>query len=84
MSALIVTLADTVRYRLQMQAQRHGCTIEDEVKNIIEKSLVYERDTQGFGTLICQRFKKIGGVELDIPSRSLPRLLSIQQESDAP
>ena len=84
MSVLNITLTDTVRCRLQMQAERHGCTVEDEARSILEKSLAHEIDKQGLGSRICQRFRKIGGVELDLPNRSLPRLLNTPQETDAP
>jgi plasmid stability protein len=84
MGALTILLEDPIRFRLKVQADRHGCTVEDEARSILEKSLAPESHNHGLGTLICQRFRKIGGVELDIPSRSLPRLTGLLQDSDAP
>ncbi len=83
MGALTILLEEPIRFRLKLQADRHGCTVEDEARSILEKYLATEAHPQGLGSRICQRFRKIGGVELDIPSRSLPRLLKTQQESDA-
>ncbi len=83
MRALTILLEEPIRFRLKAQAEKHGCTVEDEVKSILKKSLTTEPHPQGLGTRIYQRFRKIGGVELDIPSRSLPRLLKTQQERDA-
>lgn len=83
MGALTITLEEPFGCKLQMQAERHGSTLEDEARSILEKSLAHEMDKHGLGSGICQRFRKIGGVELDLPNRSLPRLLNTMQESDA-
>ena len=81
MNALTITLEGPIKFRLQEQAAMHGCTAEEEAKSILEKFLAPEPHPQGIGTRIHQLFQKIGGVELDLPIRSLPRLP--QQDSDA-
>lgn len=81
MEILTIAIEESVGSRLKMQATRHRRTVEDEVKSILKKSL----DVQsGIGTRIRQRFQELGGVELPLPSRSLPRLTGLLQDSDAP
>jgi plasmid stability protein len=70
---------EPIRFRLQEQAAIHGCTAEQEAKSILEKLLAPEPHPQGIGTRIHQLFQKIGGVELDLPSRSLPRPAAVGQ-----
>jgi plasmid stability protein len=81
METLTIRIEEPVGSRLRMQADRHGCSMEEEVKRILKKSLAAQ---PGIGTRIQQRFQEIGGVDLNIPSRSLPRLAGLQQDSDAP
>jgi antitoxin FitA len=83
METLTIRIEEPIRFRLKAQADKHGCTVEDEARSILEKSLALESHNHGLGTRICQRFQKIGGIELEIPNRSLPRLLKTPQESDA-
>ncbi len=87
MSTLTIRgLDDETHARLQVQAAQHGCSMEAEVKAILEESLTPPR---GLGSRIHARFAGLSASELELPSRDeLPRApatsrTSTRQESNS-
>jgi plasmid stability protein len=68
----IRNLNDETKYKLRQQAARHGHSMEEEARRILNRA-VHKAERKGLGTLIAQEFSAIGGVELEIPPRSFPR-----------
>ncbi len=72
-------LDDETKARLRVSAARHGRSMEAEVRSILEEALPSQQASGGLGSRIRARFADIGGVELDLPSRSeMPRAASLQ------
>jgi len=72
-SITIRNLDETVKARLRIAAARHGCSMEEEVRQILARALIAESDSESLGTKIHQRFSKVGGIDLLVPDRSTPR-----------
>jgi plasmid stability protein len=69
-------LDDTVKQGLRMRAARHSRSMEEEVRQILRQAI--EGDTpappqQDLASRIRARMAAIGGVELKIAPRELPR-----------
>ena len=65
-------LNEETKNKLRLLAARHGHSMEEEVRRILNQAVNQEEQT-GLGTFIRQQFEATGGVELEIPSRSLVR-----------
>ena len=65
-------LDEETKNKLRMLAARHGRSMEEEVRRILNHAVNQDEQT-GLGTFITRQFKATGGVELEIPSRSLVR-----------
>jgi plasmid stability protein len=72
-SITIRNLDESVKARLRIAAARHGCSMEEEVRQILRRTLITEDGSKSLGTKIHQRFGKLGGIDLTIPGRSTPR-----------
>lgn len=60
-------LEDDVKARLKRRAQRHGCSMEEEVRQILRKAANEEdRAVRKLGSRIAARFKKVG-LTADLP-----------------
>jgi antitoxin FitA len=62
MGQLIVrNIEDAVKARLQRRAKRHGCSMEEEIRDIL-RNVVNEGDVPagGLGTEISSVFSKVG------------------------
>ena len=75
-SITVRNLDAELQQRLQHRAARHGRSPEEEVCNILRAVLgpeaALEQETTlatGLGTAIHERFKALGGVELELPPR---------------
>ncbi len=66
-------LDDDLKARLRIRAAQHKCSMEEEVRRILQHILTPRTSRKGFGTRIHQRVAAIGGVELALPTRSRPR-----------
>lgn len=68
MAQLVVrNLEEGVKARLQRQANRHGHSMEEEVRDILRNAVrAEERATAPLGSRLRQRFARIG-LEEDIP-----------------
>ena len=69
-------LDDTVKLGLRMRAARHSRSMEEEVRQILRQAI--EGDTLGqtqqdLASRIRARVAAVGGVELTIAPRELPR-----------
>lgn len=56
--------------QLRIAAAQNGHSLEDEARKILENALATVDRAGGLGTRIRNRFGAMGGVELDLPSRS--------------
>ena len=71
MSTLTIrNLEPVIKDKLRMAAAAHGRSMEEEVRSILRNVLAQPTATSGLGSRIHARFAAIGGVELDLPTRS--------------
>lgn len=77
-SITIRNLDDRLKASLRLRAARHGLSMEQEVRNILQHTLAAEAETNtglSLAQRINQRFKGLGVDELPIPQRQLARAL---------
>jgi plasmid stability protein len=61
---IVRNLEDGVKARLKRRAERHGRSMEDEVRHILRDAAKEEyRPARGLGSRIAARFRKLGLVE---------------------
>ncbi len=63
-------LDDSVRDRLRVMAARHGRSMEAEIRAILAEAVGEPSQSENLFTALLDRFADVGGVELDLPSRS--------------
>lgn len=63
-------LDDDVRERLRVRAARHGRSMEAEIRAILAEAVREPDPVENLFTALLDRFAGIGGVELDVQSRS--------------
>ncbi len=69
-SITIRNLEDDLKQRLRIRAAHHGCSMEEEARNILRSALEEEdKVVRGLAESIRRRFAPLGGVELDLPRR---------------
>ena len=69
-SITVRNLDDNVKHKLRIRAAEHGCSMEAEVREILAEAVAAEpKPRKGLGTRIHDRFKAIGGVDLELPER---------------
>lgn len=69
-SITIRGLDEGLKRRLRIRAAEHGRSMEQEARDILRCVLNTERTApKNLGEAIHDRFKRLGGVELDIPPR---------------
>ena len=69
-SITIRKLDEELAQRLCIQAAEHGCSMEEEARNILRAALKQETaPTEALGTALHAIFKPFGGVTLEIPPR---------------
>lgn len=81
-SITIRNLDDDVKARLRIAAARHGCSMEEEVRRILRRTLTSEGGAGQLGTRIHKRFAKLGGLDLPEPDRSVPRDVPVFSDPD--
>ncbi|WP_437887626.1 FitA-like ribbon-helix-helix domain-containing protein [Phytobacter sp. V91] len=74
----IRNLDDELKASLRIAAALHGNSMEEEVRNILRQALQTPQPKGGLGSRINQRFRSIGGVELDIARPDLPRAADLE------
>ena len=75
-SITIRHLDENLKARLRMRAARHGLSMEQEVRNILQSTLAADAghiDGLSFAQRINQRFKGLGGDDFVLPERTPPR-----------
>jgi plasmid stability protein len=67
MAQLVVrNLEDVVKERLRRRAKKHGCSLEELVRDILRDAAKDKRPTGGLGSGIAALFKDIGFEEGEI------------------
>ena len=77
-SITIRNLDENLKASLRMRAALHGLSMEQEVRNILQKTLCAESETSDgftFSQRINQRFKGLGIEEFPLPARQIARPL---------
>lgn len=66
-------LDEAIKKQLQLNAKQHDCSIEEEVRRILTQAL-FPTENKKLGSYLHQQIMELtGGVELELPKRSLPR-----------
>jgi antitoxin FitA len=75
MSDLLIRNIDPkLKRRLEALARRSGRSLSEEAKTLLGKALTESRPpTRGLGTALVERFRSIGGVDLEEPPDHPPR-----------
>jgi plasmid stability protein len=67
MAQLVVrNIEDDVKERLQRRAKKHGCSLEELVRDILRDAAKDKRPTGGLGSQIAALFKDVGFEEGEI------------------
>jgi len=77
-SITIRNLDENIKSSLRLRAARHGLSMEQEVRNILQTTLTAETGAShglSFAQRINQRFKGLGVEALDVPARQAARPL---------
>ena len=81
MSSLTIrNLDDQLKTLLRIQAARHGCSMEQEARDILQRAVQVQPATGGFAQKIHQRFSGLNAGELPIPKRRAARLPAIPKD----
>jgi len=70
----IRNLEESTKARLRLSAAQHGCSMEELARRILRRGISSQEGEKGIGSRIHQIFVEVGGVELDLPVRSTPRI----------
>jgi plasmid stability protein len=81
-SIVIRNLDDDIKKRLKLAAARHGCSMEEEARQILKSALIREDSEYGLGTRINNLFRESGGLELPEIPRSMPRPSPFEEEPE--
>jgi plasmid stability protein len=73
-SLTIRNFDDEFKSLLRQQAARHGCSMEQEARDILRQAVAVQPAGAGFAQKIHQRFKGLKVLELPIPKRRAARL----------
>lgn len=57
---VVRNLEEDVKQRLQTRAKRHGCSLEELVRDILRAAAKDERPSGGLGTEIASLFNDVG------------------------
>ena len=69
-SITIRRLPEITKRKLRMRAARHGRSMEQEARELLEAGLAQpEAKSENLGQAIHKRFAALGGVDLKIPPR---------------
>ncbi|MFU8789546.1 MAG: FitA-like ribbon-helix-helix domain-containing protein [Methylobacter sp.] len=67
-------LDDAIEKQLEINALKHHCSIEEEVCRILKQALLPAEKQKKLGSYLHQHIIAVNaGVELELPTRSLPR-----------
>ncbi|MGJ4893237.1 FitA-like ribbon-helix-helix domain-containing protein [Bradyrhizobium sp. HKCCYLR20261] len=68
-SITISDVDDRLRLRLEVRAARHGRSLEEEAREILQQAIGDGVPVANLGQRIHERFAALGGVELELPER---------------
>jgi len=79
MSAVSIrNLDDRVKERIRLRAARHGRSMEAEMRAILTEAVHEPGDEESLVPALMHRFAELGGVELEIPRRTVrPRAAEV-------
>lgn len=67
----IRNIDETLKAKLKVMAAQHGLSMEEQTRQIIREAVLGKRKKEkGLGSRIHQRFAKVGGIDLELPTRS--------------
>ena len=69
-SITIRNLDNLIKEQLRIAAAHNGHSMEEEARLILGRALATVDGAGGLGSRIRNRFRDIGGVDLDLPARS--------------
>ena len=64
-------LDDQVQERLRVRAARHGRSMQAEIWAILAEAVSHNGQAEALFTALLARFSDLGGVELDLPPRTV-------------
>ncbi|MDP2828625.1 MAG: plasmid stabilization protein [Sulfuricellaceae bacterium] len=73
-SITIRNLDDRLKATLRQQAALHGCSMEEEVRQILRRTVMPVQSDSSFAQRIHQRFSQLDVDDLPIPGRQAVRL----------
>jgi plasmid stability protein len=74
MAAITIrNIDDEVKNRLRLQAAQHGCSMEQEVRDILSHAVLPKRSQPAFAQRIQKHFASLELDALPIPERQLVR-----------
>jgi antitoxin FitA len=65
---------DELKSLLRQQAARHGCSMEQEARDILRRAVQIQPAGPGFAQRIHQRFAGLDADDLPVPKRRAARL----------
>lgn len=71
---------DKLKTLLRLQAARHGCSMEQEVRDILRQAVQPQADGTAFAERVAQRFAGMEAEGLPIPERRPARLPPAPQD----
>ena len=81
MAALTIRNVDEeVKRRLRLQAAQHGCSMEQEVRDILLRAVLPQQDQVSFAQKIQKHFDSLDVDTLPIPERKITRTPPIVEE----
>ena len=79
-SLTIRNFDDKLKMLLRLQAAQHGCSMEQEARDILRSALASPALGVGFAQKIHQRFAAMNVDELPIPKRNAARLPDVPKD----
>lgn len=79
-SLTIRNFDDKLKTLLRLQAVHHGCSMEQEARDILRRAVQEQPAGVGFAQKICQRFAGLNADKLSIPKRRAARLPVMPKE----
>lgn len=75
MAALTIrNIDDEVKSRLRLQAAQHGCSMEQEAREILSRAVLPKRNQPAFAQRIQKHFASLELDVLPIPERQMVRI----------
>jgi hypothetical protein len=79
-SLTIRNFDDELKSFLRQQAARHGCSMEQEARDILHQAVQAQPSGSGFAQHIHRRFAGLKAEDLPIPKRRAARLAPVPKD----